>query len=65
VAGVGGGGYRHAWSNLVRKSKERDYTEVLSIDGRIMLDCRLGSRSRGYHPVAPGPVSCRPFVLRL
>jgi hypothetical protein len=26
---------------------------------------RLGSRLRGYHPVAPRPKSCRPFVHRL
>jgi hypothetical protein len=26
---------------------------------------RLGSRSRGYHPVAPRPISCRPFEHRI
>jgi hypothetical protein len=26
---------------------------------------RLGSRSRGYHPVARWPISCRPFVHHL
>jgi hypothetical protein len=30
-----------------------------------MVDGRLGSRSRGYQPVAPRPISCRPFVHRL
>jgi hypothetical protein len=28
-------------------------------------DGRLGSRLRGYHPVAPRLLSCRPFVHRL
>jgi hypothetical protein len=26
------------------------------------VDGRLGSRLRGYHPIAPRPISCRPFV---
>jgi hypothetical protein len=30
-----------------------------------MVDCRLGLRWRGYHPVTPRPISCRPFVHSL
>jgi hypothetical protein len=30
-----------------------------------MVDGRLGSRLRGYHPVAPKPISYRPFMYRL
>jgi hypothetical protein len=28
-----------------------------------MVDGRLGSRSWGYHPVAPRPISCRPLCV--
>jgi hypothetical protein len=31
----------------------------------MVLDGSLGSRLRGYHPVAPRPISCRPSVHRL
>jgi hypothetical protein len=29
------------------------------------IDGRLGSRSRGYHPIAPRPLRYGPFVRRL
>jgi hypothetical protein len=36
-----------------------------SITSRTVTDGRLGSRLRGYHPVAPGPLKYGPFVHRL
>jgi hypothetical protein len=31
---------------------------------QVRCTCRLGSRSRGYHPVAPRPIAAGPFALR-
>jgi hypothetical protein len=42
----------------------RDHLKDGTLD-EIALDGRLVSRLRGYHPVAPRPINCRPSVHRL
>jgi hypothetical protein len=58
---------QHRHSHLLIRIVVRRITTFRSTTNRTYDDrcrCRLGSRSRGYHPVAPRPISCRPFVLR-
>jgi hypothetical protein len=55
---------------LTRRSRsQRPHIQFLrlceTVRVGIEVDGRLGSRSRGYHPDAPRPISCRPFVHRL
>jgi hypothetical protein len=52
-----------ALGGLLQGERLLQYFESKAVN--ILVDGRLGSRSQGYHPVAPRPIRYGPFVHRL